>query len=143
MTDKLHFDDLTQITCPRGMLDDDTWARLDAWPHGWERFTGRAWVDASFAPDDTVFSIAIRAKPDPGTMDVYPWEHLHPDWKWCARDDDGSAWAYSEKPYVVVVDEGRWIDRRGDWICVSGVFVAYEPGTCGWEDSLQQRPEGK
>ena len=26
---KLHFDDLTQITCPFGMLDDDTQRRLD------------------------------------------------------------------------------------------------------------------
>lgn len=29
MADKLHFDDLTQITCPFGMLDDDTQRRLD------------------------------------------------------------------------------------------------------------------
>ena len=28
MSDKLHFDDLTQITCPFGMLDDDTQKRL-------------------------------------------------------------------------------------------------------------------
>ena len=30
MSDKLHFDDLTQITCPFGMLDDDTQKRLRA-----------------------------------------------------------------------------------------------------------------
>lgn len=28
MTEKLHFDDLTKITCPFGMLDDDTQQRL-------------------------------------------------------------------------------------------------------------------
>ena len=44
---KLHFDDLTQITCPFGMLDDDTQERLRAcgetefWNDGrWNETTG-------------------------------------------------------------------------------------------------------
>jgi hypothetical protein len=59
----LHFTDLTAITCPFGMLDDDTQERLKAWPHGWESFSGNIWdrVDTPFWRGD----YAYRAKPAP------------------------------------------------------------------------------
>ena len=60
---KLHFEDLTQITCPFGMLDDDTQKRLRACEEvlfyncfgEWVKILEPSWADATI----------YRAKPKP------------------------------------------------------------------------------
>jgi len=66
MTDKLHFADLTQITCAPGLLDDDTWKRLEAWTHGWEWWTGSDWQSRlrDYPPPQSS-SNTYRARPAP------------------------------------------------------------------------------
>jgi len=63
MTEKFHFDDLTKITCPTGMLDDDTFQRLEAWSHGHELWDGCKWVIV--VEPYRYGRFTIRAKPAP------------------------------------------------------------------------------
>lgn len=74
---KLHFDDLTQITCPFGMLDEDTQQRLRACDEvqyfadvGWfeheDRYNG-AWI----------WRYTFRAKPKPKRL--VTWVHWDKD----------------------------------------------------------------
>ena len=62
MSDKLHFEDLTQITCPFGMLDDDTQERLRACGET-QYFTTR-WQDRGTPIVWDVY-LTYRAKPKP------------------------------------------------------------------------------
>lgn len=59
---RLHFDDLTQITCPFGMLDDDTQERLKACDEV-ESFNGTSgkWVKPAWWEPSATY----RAKPKP------------------------------------------------------------------------------
>ena len=70
---KRNFTDLTAIDCPFGELDDDTQARLKAWPWGWEyRFLGDdEWVSYKPVWSGDVIYRARRAS------DAKP-ECLHP-----------------------------------------------------------------
>jgi hypothetical protein len=60
--DKLHFDDLTQITCPFGMLDNDTQERLKACDDV-EVFLNGIWQDDPYETRN--FGYTYRAKPKP------------------------------------------------------------------------------
>lgn len=68
---KLHFDDLTKIDRPFGMLDEDTQKRLKNCGRV-QRFTGSEWVETTFAlhPQRT-----YRQKPVPKTVTVYIYEY--------------------------------------------------------------------
>jgi len=135
MTEKLHFDDLTQITAPFGLLDDDTQARLKAWPHGWECFDKRGW---KVWEPYWAFTATYRAKPAPLTQDTVPWEQI-PKWaKAAARDADGMAYVFAETPVVGGTGWGSSKERARIDNCHAG----YQRGTCHWKDSLQFRPEG-
>ena len=63
MTEKMHFDDLTKITCPLGMLDEDTRKRLRSWEHEWEGFDGTDWYEA--VCPGWYNDVTYRAKPAP------------------------------------------------------------------------------
>jgi len=66
---------------------------------------------------------------------VIPWEHIKPEYKWAAMDDDGSVYVYKTEPEI----------RLGSW---SGGFAASASAlninTTGidWRESLTARPEG-
>ena len=74
MSDKLHFDDLTQITCPFGMLDDDTQERLRACGET-QYFTTR-WQDRGTPIVWDVY-LTYRAKPQPKRL--VTWVHWDED----------------------------------------------------------------
>ena len=60
---KLHFDDLTQITCPFGMLDDDTQERLKAC----DSVEFYSYIGGWSSPVSPSFAcyVTYRAKPKP------------------------------------------------------------------------------
>lgn len=133
--DKLHFDDLTKITCPPGFLDDDTLQRLEAWPHGREFWGTGGWIES-----DGLFSgspYVNRARPAPITQDVVPW-HLLDDRLKVAVWDNGVAWAA----------EGAYLIAGGGCWAVNGkhmridLLKGYQRGTVDWRNSRQLRPEG-
>ena len=68
---KLHFEDLAQITCPFGMLDDDTQERLKACDEV-ESFNGTTgtWVTPAWWEPSATY----RAKPKPQRLVM--WVHL-------------------------------------------------------------------
>jgi len=137
MTEKLHFDDLTKITAPFGLLDDDTQARLKAWPHGWECFDKRGW---KVWEPYWAFTATYRAKPAPLTQDTVPWGQIPKSLDRAARDKNGQAHVFTVTPKI---DEarGEWLGG-GTSFRIDHVHVGYQRGTCDWKDSLQRRPEG-
>ena len=65
------------------------------------------------------------------------WEHVHKDFKFLAKDIDGNAFLYWEKPVLVL--SGGWQITQGD--CAEAhQFASYTSGTCDWQDSLVERP---
>lgn len=94
--ERKHFDDLTKIDVQLGLLDDDTYNRLEAHdgpieirlPAGWCSVECPTWFPELF----------YRAKPQPLTKPQVPWEHMA-DWvQYVARDRDGDVWGYDRKP---------------------------------------------
>ena len=79
---KLHFKDLTQITCPFGMLADATKERLKACEEV-ELFGGYGWYDK---PYPSFFPYAVyRAKPKPQRLVTWvQWDDL--DEPLCCED---------------------------------------------------------
>lgn len=129
--DKLHFDDLTKITCPPGFLDDDTLQRLEAWPHGREFWGTGGWIES-----DGLFSgspYVNRARPAPLTPDVVPWHLLDDRLKVACRYESGLVLA------AEVVDLNTTL--LGHCMRID-LLKGYQPGTVHWRDSLQKRPEG-
>lgn len=78
---------------------------------------------------DTVLTWRIKQTPD--TID---WSHVHKDYKFMARDEDGCAYVFTNKPYN---NECHW---SGSGVACNH-FVSYKQGTVSWEDSLVERPE--
>jgi hypothetical protein len=138
MTDKVHFDDLTKINVPFGLLDDDTKERLAAWPYGCEVFSLSGWKSFSSFRAYTHWGYidTYRAKPAPVTQDVYPWDAMPDEVQWCARDEDGAAYPFTDKP-VSGGYHWRLARRLGR---IDDVHKGYQRGTCDWKYSLQQRP---
>lgn len=135
--DKLHFDDLTKIIAPFGLLDDDTQQRLRAWPHGVEFFTARgAWVvcgHPSFFGDG-----AYRARPAQLEPDYVDWSQVGPAVNYIATDEDGEVWGYEMEPMISTI--GWQAQKRRAVRYADRLFPSYRPGAVGWRDSLISRP---
>ena len=71
---KLHFDDLTKITCPFGMLNDDTQERLRACDDV-EVWDGQQWVNNEASAWYCYYT--YRAKPKPKRL--VTWVHWDED----------------------------------------------------------------
>lgn len=70
------------------------------------------------------------------TKDSIDWSHVHEWFKWMARDNDGDVFLYVEAP-----DQGYlWWEKTGFDRVDATVFTSYKQGTCGWQDSLVERP---
>jgi hypothetical protein len=131
--------DLTKITTPFGLLDEETRQALVAHGGPYEFFTYNGdWVeDVNFTglPAKT-----YRVKPQPLTKPTIDWSHVAPEYKWLARDFNGGGYLYEVKP-----------ERSHDfaiWSAYCGFastkgFASYQPGTCDWGDSLVERPSGE
>lgn len=81
-------------------------------------------------------SYQVRAIEKPKTKPSIDWSYVAPQYKWLARDANGDAYVYKERP-----------QRGGDaWIfgvCKSVDHLkCYVAGDCDWKDSLVERPAG-
>lgn len=62
------------------------------------------------------------------------WDHVHPDYKWMATDQNGKVFLHTTKPHI---DGDSWTGNLYAYTCSYASFV---PGTCDWKDSLVVRP---
>lgn len=138
MNERVHFEDLTKINVPFGLLDDDTRKRVcDFQPGTWEFLSNRKrkWVEGIGTPHPD-WGITYRAKATPLTKPSPPWEHLA-DWvQYVARDEYGGLFGYSDRPNIKIKvwdNDGRAESLRA---------LKFDRGTCDWRDSLVKRPEG-
>lgn len=75
MTDKLHFDDLTKINCPFGMLDGDTQERLKACGDVEYFSYGEEWRSRELPFVTVSPNITYRQKPKPKMITEFA--HYH------------------------------------------------------------------
>lgn len=137
--------DLTKLQVPFGLLDKETQDALRAWEHGLQRFFGYEWVDCGFGVPH--LDATYRARPAPLVPDSIDWSHVAPEWKFMARDEDGTPWTFKEKPKA---DHhpigGSWEEQsKGSLLECKGSawnFASYKRGTVAWQDSLVARPVG-
>ena len=128
-----HFDDLTKINVPFGLLDADTRGRLQASDGPFQRYWHGDWsavLDPSWS-DHVTYRIAPAAL----TQDVIPWDAIKPEYIWAARDEDGKIYVYAKKP--IFGGSCCWLGGRYFGI---SFLVGCVPGTVDWSDSLQRRP---
>ena len=66
------------------------------------------------------------------------WDHVNSRYNYLAQDEGGTCWVYEHAPILI---EDEWVSSRGD--CTpANCLQSLVPGTCSWEDSLVERPEG-
>lgn len=138
MTDRIHVEDITQNSTPHGLLDDDTRARFDAWPHGVAYLAcDGTWVDIdypSWAP-----SLTYRALPAPVEMPTVDWSHVGPGINHFAAHETEVVMGFERMP----------TSNLGFWKCNTGfavaradlIFASYRRGNVHWDKSLISRPE--
>lgn len=71
------------------------------------------------------------------TPDFIDWSHVAPEYKWMARDKDGAAYVYREKPEL---GRREW-GASGANHRIDTAFSSYKAGTVDWEGSLVSREE--
>lgn len=140
MTDRIHVEDITQNHTPHGLLDADTIARFETWPHGVEvLYDSGEWVRLINCPFQK--ALTYRAIPAPLEKPSADWSQIGPAVNHIARDANGRVRGYEVMP--------RRCESWGEWGTTSGrvvlsadrLFPSYRPGTVKWFDSLISRPE--
>ena len=124
--------DLTKITTPFGLLDQETQEALQTYDGDLEFFDGDCWgvMRASAFPKDLTF----RAKPEPVKPMVIPWEVIADKWQYATADEGGEIWLYADEPRINDCDWGDTTGQRIDNI------LKIDRGTVPWDQSLQKRP---
>lgn len=91
---------------------------------GWSLAVQPAWLSDS----------SYRVKPTPIIPDTINWDHVHPDYKWMARDDNGGVYLYKKPPQYSLVGwyGASFVRARG--------FASYQQGNVEAKDSLVERP---
>lgn len=136
--------DLTKIEKPFGLLDKETQDALRALQGGWLVYDVNGnWVDC---PDPYFNAMGTyRARPAPLTLDTIDWSHVAPEWKFMARDEDGTPWVFKDRPKADPHDMGgSWQEHRNGPLREGKGsvwnFASYKRGTVAWQDSLVERP---
>ena len=90
------------------------------------------WIDVSEIEWNWVH-VEYRVKQ---TQDSIDWSHVHKDFKWMARDKEGTPRLYLSKPKIT---DTYWasIQRQVD----AQLFASYKRGTVDWKQSLVERPD--
>jgi len=96
---------------------DDSWSKTDM--PIWDCFFGKYRIAPSSTPD------------------TINWDHVAPEFKYMARDENGIPFLYRNRPSIKDLDQ--WVDL--DDICSNAnSHKSYKRGTVDWKDSLVIRP---
>ena len=68
------------------------------------------------------------------TPDTINWDHVAPEFKYMARDDEGYGLLFKLKPRL---GKYHWVSSYSMY---AGTFSSYRKGTTDWKDSLVIRP---
>jgi hypothetical protein len=98
---------------------------------------GDGWSDVPGEPYFNWYDFDYRIKEVSKTKPQINWDHVNPDFKWMATDEDNQTYLYTAYPYL----EENWWDFLGGQCVGADYFASFVPGTCNWEDSLVERPE--
>lgn len=92
----------------------------------------KAWVES--VGDAIAVSTAYRTKQR--KLEI-PWEHIKPEFKWAAMDEDGAVYIYNNKP---IMGRDGWDWDEG---ALAGINNVLNIDTSGidWRESLTQRHE--
>lgn len=80
-----------------------------------------------------------RIKPVPLTKPSIDWSAVHEEYKYLAQDRSGYGCLFKNRPHMMY--NVGWADQTSSH-SVAEVFTSYVAGTCDWQDSVVQRPEG-
>jgi len=84
----------------------------------------------------SIFDYRIK----PLLKDFINWDHVHPDYKWMARDEDGRVYLYPSKPVISKNGFDGWEPRIGGEMRDARAFSSYRQGEVDWTESLVERP---
>ena len=118
---------------------------MGAWLDGKEiewHCEGIWYVDEPLWVSGTVY----RIKPEPTTLDSLLWQYIAPEYKYCARNANGTVYMFTTKPIWIASSQG-WASSGGEAVAVNygsnAAFIGlYTSGNVAAEDSLIVRPEG-
>lgn len=136
--EKVHFDDLTEINVPYGLLSDETKEALKAanlQACEWEHYTHKGW-EAIYSPFNGYCKFGmdvIRVKPAP-QLDI-PWDFIDDRYTHLAMDESGEWYLHKDKPTYYVKS---WLGGAGV-LYIGSLFNL--PKDIRPEQSLQTRPE--
>lgn len=103
----------------------------------WVPTLGGWYFDSRNLDKEIASSGKYRIKPTKPSID---WSHVHPNFKYLARDESGSVYLYTVKPYTLNMKwDGQWNSKGGD-ICGASSHSSLIVGNCHWSDSLVERP---
>lgn len=98
--------------------------------------TEKLWVDIE---DPHFRGPSDRYRIKPAEPDSIDWSHVAPGYNWMARDENGEAFAYSNRPQQA---GDAWVEGEGGrYERVDRVLASYHRGTVDWADSLMERPK--
>lgn len=80
-----------------------------------------------------------RIKPVPLTKPSIDWSAISKECKYLARSKSGYGYLFKHRPHIMY--NVGWAGQISSPIAAE-VFTSYVAGTCDWQDSLIQRPEG-
>ena len=125
--------DLTKITTPYGLLDDETKEALKAHGGPYE-FWG--FSQAKWFPSNPSWhrGIIYRVAHDKDTIN---WDHVADKFICMARDKNGEAYVYGLEP---TKGSHAWRIDVGYNMSSVDVLSSYKRGTCDWRNSLMFRP---
>lgn len=131
--------DLENLTTPPALLSNDEFDALGAHGGPYEKLTSYGWVRVDPETVHRQFPLVVRVKPAPLTKPSIDWSQLSQNWRFLARDENGSGWIFTHRP---APEEDFWNTYEGDCQRIDKILVSWNPGTCKWLDSLVERPEG-
>lgn len=131
--DKLHYEDLTKITCPFGLLDSDTQDRLKTcWEIEW--FDDGDWRKVNTRTYGFGSYMTYREKPKPFNP---PWEYIAGFINYIAMNESGYWYGFNEKPA-----RGNVVWEFGYNTGLSMECLDFSGFKGDWKDSLHERPKG-
>lgn len=73
----------------------------------------------------------------PSIPDSIDWTHVHPKFRYMARDEDGKTYLYTDKPRL----GGSSWGLQKNFCVLANAFMSAVVGNIDWKESLVERPD--